>query len=56
MTVEKNLHANPSKNRTPRHRARVVRELVDLDGSAPNDLGRAERGDEPLQLHLASGV
>jgi transcription antitermination protein NusB len=22
MTVEKNLHANPSKNRTPRHRSR----------------------------------
>ena len=34
----------------------VVCELADLEGSAPNDLGRAERGDEPLQLHLASGV
>ena len=39
-----------------RHLARVVGELANLDGSAPNDLGRAERGDEPLQLHLASGV
>ena len=39
------------------HPAGVVRELADLDGSAPpHDLGRAERGGEPLQLHLASGV
>ena len=44
------------EKRTGRDRARVVRELMNLDGSAPNDLGRAERDDEPLQLHLASGV
>jgi hypothetical protein len=33
--------------------SRVVGQLLDLEGGAPNDLGRAERGDEPLQLHVA---
>ena len=47
---------NAEEERAVGHGTRVVRELADLDGSAPNDLGRAERGDEPLQLHLASGV
>ena len=34
----------------------VVRQLADLDGSASNDVGRSERSDEPLQLHIAGQV
>ena len=39
-----------------RNLPRVVRQLADLEGTASNDVGRSERCDEPLQLHIAGQV
>jgi hypothetical protein len=44
------------EERVARHLPRVVRQLADLDGTASNDVGRSQRSDEPLQLHVADQV
>ena len=39
-----------------RHLPRVVRQLADLEGDVPNDVGRSERCRKPLQLHRRSSL
>ena len=44
------------KQRVAQHLPRVVRQLADLGSTASNDVGRSQRCDEPLQLHIAGQV
>ena len=48
--------ADAEEERAARNLPCVVRQVADLDGSASNDVGRSERSDEPLQLHIADQV
>ena len=50
------LAGDTKEERAARHLPCVVRQVADLDGSASNDVGRSERSDEPLQLHIADQV
>jgi hypothetical protein len=49
------LPGDAEEHRAARDRARVVREVGDVEGPLAGDLGRGERPDQGVEFHRATG-